>query len=1076
MLKKAAGLEQCLLNSYLYAACSLKSTPEEWRTIENQTNLRQAIQFERVRAWKQSILAVCQEEMIHLHYVQCLLAALGEPACFSLPPRADKGAGWFVSNWRPNDEKATAPLLGVTVPIRSVDADFLKQLMLFESSASLQADGFAKNRELFEQLYNCEIELHLHVTTQQFPESEAQEVRDKLRRLYKEQRAFSPQTRSFSAGTGEKMSTLLDASFASIGEFYLQGILPMYKDAFAKGWVKSDNADMNAEFGGSLASEGFLRIQPVPRGRNFDKTAHENFHGPLRNVMTISNIIHEIVAEGEGFEDFEKRAAAFLEAFKKKGGAAGYLAAKANGEAWAQDGELLRKSHLYRFVVIREEFTAEASLSHNKFEASRTQPELGSLPVSLQNLTKELPLNFNAAYLVMLTWLARMYEPRPNPADKGRRVAVEMLATWPLMSIAIRPLLELISLFPVDLRLLYRSDEEYMPEMPFHARQLCRLLKTKDPSPQDIDFLAVRVLTDVGEWAARRLPDVQVIPDAQARSFHKAIALARLTLLARLGEFQQQFTFRLHGGYSNVGSDRTDRTAKEFKSASRFEESPKGPLALDPNDTWPIYKDALVLRARFAGWGTVQLATDPDPPCDEVGCSGTHMLHANDDFVLDRTLVWDAANPGAILRKIAPHDVGVSVVDTSLMVADGKVIAGYTPVGIMNSTGAVQTSGVQTELQIEGLAELATAAPKDVSVNLLSTDREKPYLHGENHLVWKDGEPIDPFIFAFQKNTQNIVQRAVFNEAGVPMTNFTPIQRLLSSRGPCGFADFSIPDWARGQLGDAVTKLVGSGNVDEYLADRVRLLGKALVESLANIDERNVTQAIVSDVISYAQRMVRLNNPRGTTRGWATTVLNYGHTVSGAQSDAPDTPFFKALGMPESLHRSDEKDRMQANSRWLIKYALGIMDTDSLRNFVFGEVYIPVRFDTNAPELKLTWKWTCGRALESDIAAFALKWEKPFWGAYDHIDAKVRTRGTEVKEGLVKSSDKSVEYTLDAFGHGCACVLSLAGFELAWTVTVRSPGAPRATQLFGLLTATAQAADTAIRAQYGPRLSLPTLG
>lgn len=69
------------------------------------------------------------------------------------------------------------------------------------------------------------------------------------------------------------------------------------------------------------------------------------------------------------------------------------------------------------------------------------------------------------------------------------------------------------------------------------------------------------------------------------------------------------------------------------------------------------------------------------------------------------------------------------------------------------------------------------------------------------------------------------------------------------------------------------------------------------------------TQAIVSDVISYAQRMVRLNNPRGTTRGWATTVLNYGHTVSGAQSDTPDTPFFKALGMPESLHRSDEKDR-----------------------------------------------------------------------------------------------------------------------------------------------------------------------
>lgn len=40
-----------------------------------------------------------------------------------------------------------------------------------------------------------------------------------------------------------------------------------------------------------------------------------------------------------------------------------------------------------------------------------------------------------------------------------------------------------------------------------------------------------------------------------------------------------------------------------------------------------------------------------------------------------------------------------------------------------------------------------------------------------------------------------------------------------------------------------------------------------------------------------------------------------------------------------------------------------------------------------------------------------------------------------MKEVLVKSSDKSVEYTLDAFGHGCACVLSLAGFELAFQLS-----------------------------------------
>lgn len=32
----------------------------------------------------------------------------------------------------------------------------------------------------------------------------------------------------------------------------------------------------------------------------------------------------------------------------------------------------------------------------------------------------------------------------------------------------------------------------------------------------------------------------------------------------------------------------------------------------------PLYEDSLVLRLRFAGYNTVQLATDPDPPVDEV--------------------------------------------------------------------------------------------------------------------------------------------------------------------------------------------------------------------------------------------------------------------------------------------------------------------------------------------------------------------------------------------------------------------------------------------------------------------------
>ena len=78
LLDEAAQVEHCLLNTYLFAACSLKSLPEEFATLsDGRENRRRAIHFERTRAWKQAVLGVAHEEMVHLHYVQCLLRAIG---------------------------------------------------------------------------------------------------------------------------------------------------------------------------------------------------------------------------------------------------------------------------------------------------------------------------------------------------------------------------------------------------------------------------------------------------------------------------------------------------------------------------------------------------------------------------------------------------------------------------------------------------------------------------------------------------------------------------------------------------------------------------------------------------------------------------------------------------------------------------------------------------------------------------------------------------------------------------------------------------------------------------------------
>ncbi|CAF1690808.1 unnamed protein product, partial [Adineta ricciae] len=138
LLQEACHLENCLLNSYLYTACSIKSTPGEFEKIDHvDNNIRAGIQFERAREWKQSILLVAHEEMIHLHYVQCMLRALGERPCFTLPDRHPTTGNWFIPNWRahigekPNNE-------GVQVPIEPLTSECIQHLVLYESTDALQ--------------------------------------------------------------------------------------------------------------------------------------------------------------------------------------------------------------------------------------------------------------------------------------------------------------------------------------------------------------------------------------------------------------------------------------------------------------------------------------------------------------------------------------------------------------------------------------------------------------------------------------------------------------------------------------------------------------------------------------------------------------------------------------------------------------------------------------------------------------------------------------------------------------------------------------------------------------------------
>jgi len=1138
LLRIAAQLEHCLLNAYLYAACSLKSMPEEFEEIGGKPNPRRAIQFERVRSWKESLLAASKEEMVHIHYVQCLLRALGEPPCFELPER-EEGEGWLFPNWQTMiDSEGDATEEGdyVKVPISTLNEDTIKEFILYESSDLLQIENPFEDgselKEVFGDLADFEFDLHLAGVLKNLDDKAQYEtLKKQLEDIYSH--PITVATPELLAASAPEKLDKKYVRFESIGDLYLKGILPLYEQAFKLGWVKYSNLNLNNELlDPDYAAEGFLPVGPIYRDKNFEKSAQENQKQPLRHYKDVKDVVQEIVIEGEGFANFRSRAQALLDKVEELGqgttlggeGEREYLEAlikdRNSQEAtpdWLADGQRLRLSHLYRFIIIWEELEQEqrggslaGEISENagvlkrkkrrfwqKWNAFKQQ-SLGGCdfkparePISqgnvepnlgLKKLTDELPAHFNACYLVLLAWLSRMYEIRDWQADKPRRQAIQMLASWPLMSMAIRPFLELASFFPVDENKLYRLEPDYLPYLPLNAKQLYivyQLYTKKDnqesqktnclqaakevlsfmgnPALKELpdqdqlnlymDYLAVRVLSDAAEWASEMIEVFKTTAEDVVPNYQKMI-LARLQELSYLGEFQKQFMFRVRGGYSNRLPDLTYEDLNPDKED--YEEKPE----YIPEG---LYQDTLALRLRFSGYGLVQMATDPDPTADEVGCTGTHMLHADDYSqngsektyrYFDHALIWQDNDDKDPIENIICRDtgdngpkLGINLTEVSLVVTggiDGIAQAGFIPLSEMNSEGAVQTTGFQQDLNVKGFLELLTLKKESfnngrICLNLRKKGETAPFLNGLNHIVWKDGEPIDPFILAVyqakvgEDNNIELFQREIFNQTQEDnqektLLEMSPLQRAVSSRGPSGFDDYNnIPDWAQENFSDEMKQEIGEKEYPiSFLDNRALYLKTQLEAQLPN----SLTQEDIDKIISLAERMRLVSIPRSTTIGWLTTLLHYGHTVSGKLGEVADgdkNPIFTKIQGETDLQLSQDnsiEDRNQPNNRWLAKYTKGVMDTDALLDFVYFELYIPVKPGTDGDvSFTFTKEWTFTADIQEAVKKYGCSFESPILNSsYEAISQNTRTRkesvfGVEFTETKGNSNEDLYEYS-----------------------------------------------------------------
>jgi hypothetical protein len=501
------------------------------------------------------------------------------------------------------------------------------------------------------------------------------------------------------------------------------------------------------------------------------------------------------------------------------------------------------------------------------------------------------------------------------------------------------------------------------------------------------------------------------------------------------------------------------------------------------------------LRLRFAGRGLVQLATDPDPPIDEAGCTGTHMLHAADaPHYFDRALVWQPESGGNVIVR-EPRDAlprtGVRVAEISVLVPDGTAQSGYVPLSVMQSSGAVQTSGVQQELQVEGLLDVLTVSTDELlgpgaalGVDLLAKDGRVPYLNGYNHLVWQDGEPIDPFVLAVVADggggpPRQVMGREVFNE-GLSLMQMSPLQRLLSARGPCGFdGDLShIPAWARALLTPEEQRLLTEpGFPLSWLRARGDLLTAHLEARLGGSDPgRDDVDAIVS----FAERLRLVSVPRGTTVAWLGILLHYGHTISGQLSPGMSAelmlgPLGQRLGARLTV---GESDRSEPNGRWLARYAKGVMDTDALTDLVFGELFVPVVAAPADDPIRWERSWTFAAGIRDVVADYACRFNQPFWAQF-HVDGDTRTtrlaNGTTLTETLTNATPQSYSYSATGFAgvEGYEGTFeaadTAAGCVLTWRCSFRCTDSASIVTVLSTNAAAAGTMTDRLAAHLGPR-------
>lgn len=301
---------------------------------------------------------------------------------------------------------------------------------------------------------------------------------------------------------------------------------------------------------------------------------------------------------------------------------------------------------------------------------------------------------FNGAYEILLTWLFQVFD---RHGSKEELRAIETLVFMPFMTEVLRPLMEIVTLYPV------KTDKIEGNLGPgFEVTSNTFLI----PKPEITHKLTVERFTALQKYATDIMAAISQhhLPDPKT----EAKIIADLQFVAKsISLLQQEFESRIVHPWKPKPKENSP-TDMQYS-----ETSPRG---------W-VTEGFHVLELKFQGWAQCRLASDPDGAFEKRGVTGNNFALSTEPD-LDNVIYFQKA--GAVQRSYCP-EIGVFIKEAAII---------SMPYG---------NNKIDAPSLVNG------------RINLLG----KPKFQGRNHIVSEDGEPIDPFEVSVETDSGINFKRAV---------------------------------------------------------------------------------------------------------------------------------------------------------------------------------------------------------------------------------------------------------------------------------------------------------------------------